>query len=256
MDWCWNPEAHDDADSCRREIEMLEGPGVFEIIAEGTKSLICFDKYSRGHPRSELFLEDPDNLDSHVAAAEKAWAEASAIGKNKARFLRGFENPGIMWAKKLAGYRRNPPEWLVRQRDAEMHNTKFAVEEVGYDESKGDQFIPAEMMQGGWFFSGNTRGVKYVTPGKEVAINFNCDNFPPDRPPTVIICGLGHPVEMEVTVNGNVIKNEKLMFDNRRFTPVEIEVPVVALQRSNRLVVKNVSHEDRRPQISYVVVRK
>ena len=67
---------------------------------------------------------------------------------------------------------------------------------------------------------------------------------------------LGASLMMHIERSGNVIKNEKLMFDNRRFTPVEIEVPVVALQRSNRLVIKNVSHEDRRPQISYVVVRK
>ena len=268
MDWCWNPDAHDDAESCRRTIEQLEGPGVFEIIAEATPSLSYFDRYSYGQARGELLAEDPDDLDRRVKDAEKAWEAAKALGKNHAAFVRGFNAQGIYWARRLARNRRNPPKWLVEKRDAEMANTKFAVDEVGFDGSKGDQFIPASLMQGGTYNPADhvytekhSRGVKYVDAGKELAMDFACNLFPPESPPKLTIVGASFSAKVnpliEVEVNGQSVWRGEA-FIPFRYKPHEIELPVNAIRRSNRLVIRNIAQAgnwERKPKIHYAVIK-
>ena len=269
MDWSWNPDGHDDEVAARRAIEQLEGPGVFDIIAAATPSLSYFDKYALGRPRSELFAEDQADLDRRVADAEKAWSNALAIAKNNGTFVKGFSNLGIKWAKQLAEYRRNPPDWLVKQRDAELANTKFAVKEVGYDEAKGDQFIPSELMQGGTYVARESDwanrepcGVKYIGVGKEIAMDFKCDLFPPERPPKLFVIGKSsdHRVfpAIEIVVNGRVVWSGEA-FASRYFKPLEIELPVDALKHSNRLVLRNTApstQSQRMPEIHYAVIRR
>ena len=268
MDWCWNPNAHDAATATRREIEMLEGPGVFEIIRAATPTLAYFDKYAYGTPRSELFMENPDDLDRRIAECEKAWNEAKALGKNGGRFVSGFRQPGLVWAKRLADYRRKPPKWLIEKRDAEMANTKFAVEDVGYDESKGDIFFPAELLSGGYYHhtydysNRGTRGIKYLDVGKELVANFPCEPFPPEVTPRLFICGEAFRKEkpiLEVEVNGQHVWKDEVFIEHY-FKPIEIEIPVHVLNRSaNRLVIRNVSPKnepDRKPLIHYVVIKK
>ena len=270
MDWCWNPDAHDAKTATRRTVEQMEGPGVFEILAAATPSLSYFDKYQYGAPRSELFSEDLDDLEKRVADAEKAWSDVLAIAKNGGRFVDGFHGCGLYWAKRLRNLRKNPPEWLVKQRDAEMKNTKFAVAEVGYDESRGDQFVPSELMQGGEYNpkqgdrSGRgPRGIKYVKAGTEVAMNFRCDDYPPEAPPKLFVVGMAFKAgvfpEIDIEVNGRVVWHGTAFEVSYFFKPLEVTLPVDALQRSNRLVIRNVSSasEDRRmPMIHYVVIRK
>lgn len=266
MDWCWNPEAHDDAESCRRTIDMLEGPGVFDIITKAMPAISYFDRYALGQPRSELFLENQADLDGRIAECDKAWAEAKATGKNGGRFVGGFNNPGLYWAKRIANYLRDPPKWLLDKRDAEMKNTKFAKEDVGFDEAKGDIFIPAELMQGGMYNPEQDdysrrghRGIKYVKPGQEVRMSFDCELFPPEKPPRAIICAMGTQPDMEIEVNGRVIRHER-MFISHWFKPYEIEMPVDALRRyGNKLVIRNVSpqsEDPRKPSVHYVVIRR
>ena len=270
MDWCWNPEAHNPKVAVRRAIEQAEGPGVFEIVAAATPSLSYFDKYQYGVPRSELFSEDLNDLEKRVADAEKAWNDVLAIAKNGGRFVDGFNSCGLYWARRLRNMRKSPPEWLIKQRDAEMKNTKFAVAEVGYDESKGDQFIPSELMQGGDYNpkvgdrSGpGVRGVKYVPPGEVVAATFRCDEFPPERPPKVFVVGAsfhaGVVPEIEIEVNGSIVWRGPAFAKPYYFTPLEVTIPVNTLQRSNRLVVRNVSPVSepfRKPTIHYAVIKR
>ena len=266
MDWCWNPEAHDDAESCRRTIDMLEGPGVFDIITKAMPAISYFDRYALGQPRSELFLENQADLDGRIAECDKAWAEAKATGKNGGRFVGGFNNPGLYWAKRIANYLRDPPKWLLEKRDAEKKNTKFAKKDVGFDEAKGDIFIPAELMQGGIYNPEQDdysrrgyRGIKYVKPGQDVRMSFDCELFPPERPPRAIICAMGTQPDMEIEVNGRVIRHER-MFISHWFKPYEIEMPVDALRRyGNKLVIRNVSpqsEDPRKPLVHYVVIRR
>ena len=268
MDWCWNPDAHDPETSVRRTDEQLEGPGVYEIIAEATPSLSYFDRYVYGRPRSELFAEDPADLDRRVAAAEAAWKKVMAIAKNGGLFVRDFNACGIKWARQLAEYRRNPPEWLVKQRDSEMANTAFAEKEAGFDASKGDVFVPSELLSGGRYFTNikdrskrEPCAVKYVDAGTDVRLGFTCESFPPDRPFTLVVAAMALQDELplvEIDVNGrNVWRGEA--FVGHRFGLMEVKIPVDAIKRSNTVVMRNVSdssEEGRKAIVHYVVVRR
>ena len=279
MDWCWNPDAHDPDVAVRRTVDMLEGPGVYGILHDATPSIAYFDKYKYGQPRSELFAEDQSDLDKRVADAEDAWKKVLAIANNGGMFVNDFSYFGIRFSKKLAEHRRNPPEWLVKQHEAEMENTKYAKEEIGYDPAKGDQFIPAEMLSGGVYIKGvkdysslPPRNCKYLIPGKgtspisdmELTGRFECDPFPSPRPYKLIIVaksitGNRHP-EIEVEVNGRKVWRGDVEGNSPfYFRPFEISVPVDVMSRSNTFTIRNAfpPPETRRiPAIHYVVIRK
>ena len=264
MDWCWNPDAHDSAESVKRTDEQLVGPGVYEILKKATPRLEYFDKYIYGRLRSEVLLEDQADLDSRIADSETAWNNVLAIAKNDGLFVSDFKNCCIAWAKMIAEGRRNPPEWLIKQRDAEMANVSFAKSEIGYDAARGDEFIPAELLSGGYYVTGmdhGKRNVKFLDVQTEISGRFNCDQFPPQRPFKLIATGIRwnlNPVEVEVEVNGRVIYKGKA-FDPPRYAPMEFEIPVDALRRSNRFVIRNTAPADeshRKPEIHYVVIRK
>ena len=267
MDWCWNPEAHDAKTAVRRAVEQVEGPGVFEALSEGLPALSYFDKYVYGRPRVEVLTEDQADLDRKVAAGEAAWEKAMSFAKNGGLFVAGFKNGGIKWAKRIAEARRNPPEKFKAEYEAIMANTSFAKREVAYDESKGDEFIPAEILTGGTlnpkmssWTPGGDRAVKYVSPGKEVVGRFTCELFPPERPFRMFIVAMSfveEPPTIEVSVNGNVVWSG-VAFEHHRFKVKEIEIPVVAIKRSNTFSIKCIS--DPKSQIKalihYVVVKR
>ena len=266
MDWCWNPEAHDAVVAARRTVEMFEGPGVFEIIRDATPSLAYFDKYIYGEPRSEVFTEDQADLDQRVAAAEKAWSNVLAIAKSGGRFVQGFSR-GIRWGKRIAEARRNPPEWLVKQHKAALASTSFAVKEAGFDEAKGDVFLPAELLSGGGYFTSDLRkrAVKYLNPGmsgSDVSGTFKCVRFPPPGPYRMKICGMpsfsGALPVVEVVVNGrSVFKGEAFMQDE--FSVFEVEIPVDALSWDNKFTIRNAAGPDDgrpKPILHYVVLRR
>ena len=276
MDWCWNPDAHDAEAATRRTIEQLEGPGVFEVLAEATPSISYFDKYVHGNPRGELMTEDPDKLDMIASDGEDAWRRVLAIAKNGGMFVMGFNRMAVGHAKKLAAYRRNPPKWLVEKIEAEMANTSYAKDEVGFDASKGDQFLPAGMLQGGRWH-GNIKdasgrapcGVKELKIGDTVSGKFTLEPFPPEQTPKMIVVCMAfveawdkdYKVDLpdaEVEINGNVVWRGK-MFADGLFKPCEIELPVVSLTRTSTFSIHwtgpEVEHQ-RRPMIHYVVIRK
>ena len=277
MDWCWNPDAHDPDVAVRRTDEQLEGPGVYEILHEATPSISYFDKYKYGQPRSELFGESQADMDKRVAAAEKAWSNVLTIARNGGMFVNDFNYFGVRLAKRLAEYRRNPPEWLSKQYEAEMENTKYAKSEVGYDPSKGDVFIPAEMLSGGIYHKGikdysdlPPRNCKYLIPGKgsspksemELTGRFECDPFPSPRPYKMLVVAKPHTgkrfPEIEVEVNGRRLWRGVLKRDFY-FTPHEVEIPVDVMDRNNTFVIRNAfppPNTQRIPVVHYVVIRK
>ena len=90
-------------------------------------------------------------------------------------------------------------------------------------------------------------------------MSFDCELFPPERPPRAIICAMGTQPDMEIEVNGRVIRHER-MFISHWFKPYEIEMPVDALRRyGTKLVIRNVSpqsEDPRKPLVHYVVIRR
>ena len=149
-----------------------------------------------------------------------------------------------------------------------MANTSFAKDEVGYDEAKGDVFIPAELLMGGMYVRGvddrtkrKSCNVKYIGIGEEAGGRFSCEPFPPERPFTFIVVGKPwkkNQPEMELEVNGRVVWRGG-PFASRGFKPREIEIPVDALARSNKFVLRNVSpadDSDRKAVVHYVVIRR
>ena len=268
MDWCWNPGAHDPETAVRRSDEQLEGPGVYEALHEATPSLAYFDKYTYGTPRSELFAEDQADLDKRVADAEAAWNKVLSVAQNKGLFVEDFNRCGLAWAKQLAGYRRNPPKWLLDKRDAEMANTSFAKNEVGHDEANGDEFFPAEMLAGGCYVKNisdwtkrGKRDTKYLGPQTELFGRFQCQQFPPEKPFKLVIMGMAFndpkPI-LEVEVNGRVLWRGEA-FIRYYFKPLEVEIPVDAMQRANVFRIKNVgpaAESERCAIIHYAVIRK
>ena len=274
MDWCWNPLAHDGRESVRRAVNQFEGPGVFELIEAATPSLSYFDKYGTGVPRGELFAEDQADLDRRVAAAEETWRKVESVAANGGMFVKGF-NKSLGWNRRLAGLRRNPPEWLRKQYEAAKANTAFAIEEVGFDEAKGDVFLPAELLQGGRFFKsfkdacGKARDAKLVESGFEVGGRFPCEPFPNDRPFTMYVAGMRYldpwekpaavpSPQMEVEVNGRVVWRGQ-MFDGDSYGTMEIKLPVDAIERTNVFKIRNAGpfvKDEGRPIINYVVIRK
>ena len=266
MDWCWNPDAHDGTAAVRRAVDIVEGPGVFDILSEALPSLSYFDKYVYGKPRIEVLTEDQADLDRKVAIAENAWKKALSVAKNGGRFVNGFSR-GIKWAKNIAEAKRNPSEKLKAECEAIMANTAFAKKEVAYDESKGDVFFPAEMLTGGTFIPkvsswtpGGDRAVKSVSPGKDVAGRFTCEPFPPDRPFKMFIVAtsfIDDPPTIEVSVNGNVVWSG-VAFENHRFKVKEIEIPVVAIRRNNMFRIKCISQAGTRIKalVHYVVIKR
>ena len=268
MDWAWNPDGHDATTAVRRTDEQLEGPGVYEILRDATPALAYFDKYKFGKPHSELFTEDAEALSRRLAVAEEAWSNVLAIAKNKGLFVGDFSGIGLKCARKIVEYRRNPPDWLVKQHEAAMAATSFAENEAGFDKAAGDQFVPAAAMAGGYYVEGigdskrGFRNVKYVRQGFEVTGSFECDPFPPKRAPKMVICArsfLVEPPEIEVEVNGHVVFRGKA-FKAYYFTNVEFELPFDALARNCRFVIRPVETPDKTdkpfPMIHYVVIKK
>ena len=268
MDWCWNPEAHDAAVAARRIDEQLEGPGVYEVLKEATPALEYFDKYRYGEARSELFTEDQANLDRRVAVSDAAWSNVLALAANGGRFVNGF-NRGRSWAKRLADDLRNPPEWLLEKHKALMENTRFAEKEVGYDASEGDIFIPAELLSGGRYYTGigdwsesGKRNVKYIQAGSSVEAKFECSPFPPSRPLKLMFVGMdwnGNKAAGEVEVNGRVVWKGLPFPTLHYFKPLEVEVPVDALERYSHFVFRTAvppEQNDKKVIMHYVVIRK
>ena len=275
MDWSWNPDGHDGAVSVRRAIELLEGPGVSEIIAAATPSLAYFDKYRYCTPRAELLDEDQADLDRRVADADAAWAKVLATAKNGGRFVDGFKKV-TGWARRLANWRRNPTEALRKQYAAAKADAVFARRETGYDEAKGDQFVPAELLVNGRFLPdfkdakrGAGRAVKMLETGMEVSGKFTCEPFPNPRPFKFLIAGMRYldrwekppkvaSPQMEVEVNGRIVWRGE-MFKDDIYRTFEVEVPVDAIQRANVFKIRNPGpyvQDEGRPAIHYVVIRK
>ena len=276
MDWCWNPVAHDAERAARRTLDQLEGPGVFETLAAAIPEISYLDKYPGGKPRSELFTEDPNQLDKIAADGTEAWNKVLAIAKNGGKFVEGFKLNALDGACKLAKYRRDPPKWLIEKRDSEMANTSFAKEEVGFDEAKGDKFFPAELLKGGFYYS-SIRDESKRAPcaskelriGETVSGRFTIELFPPEEPPKLIVVGQAmveywdksfkvELPETELDINGQTVWRGK-MFADGLYKPCEIKLPVYALQRDNTFTIRytgpDIEHK-RRPMIHYVVIRK
>ena len=275
MDWCWNPDAHDGTISVRRTVEQFEGPGVFEIIADATPSLAYFDKYRYCTPRAELLDENLADLDKRVADSDAAWANVLKIAKNGGKFVDGFKKV-TGWAHRLANWRRKPTEALIKEYAAAKANIEYAQRETGYDEAKGDQFIPAELLVNGRFLTdikdakrGKGRSVKMLETGMEVNGKFTCEPFPNPRPFKFLIAGMRYldrwerppkvaSPQMEVEVNGRVVWRGE-MFKDDIYRIIEVEVPVDAIQRANVFKIRNPGpyvKDEGRPVIHYVVIRK
>ena len=273
-DWCWNPDAHDGLTPVKRSLAMLEGPGVYELVAAAANALEPLNKYRGNTPRVELFEEDPDVLDKCVADAAEIWGRAKKIAKNGGVFAWDVEH-AIGWKRRLADLRRNPPEWFKKEYEAVKANTAIAKAECGYDEAKGDQFVPAEIMRGGPFFKkisddkGTNRAVRLLSPGDSSSGKFSCPMFPPEQAPTLIVSGQRYldsweksanvpTPEMTIEVNGNVIWKDGL-FKNNIYGPVEIKIPVVAVRRENTFSIKFSAPKTAnqgRIAISYAVIRR
>ena len=270
-DWCWNPDAHDPKVAVRRAIEQVEGPGVSETLAAAIPDLTYLDKYPYGHPRIEVLNEDQAELDRILAVGQEAWKKVKEIAKNNGRFVYNFYHFGVRGAKRISDARRNPPEDLLKMRDEILANTSFAKEETGYDESKGDVFIPSAIMRGGFYNPDvedrkgkGKRGVKLVPPGAEIDMSFSCNDFPPERAPRLLLVGRAWNYRfvptLEVEVNGRVVWRGLAFEKPRLFTVLEVEIPVDALQRGNKLVVRNVASPDNggayKPEIHYAVIKR
>ena len=274
MDWCWNPAAHDGRESIRRAVDQLEGPGVADIIEKATPSLSYFDKYLYYKPRPELLNEDQAKLDKIVADAEAAWKDVLAVAKNKGRFVNGFSSV-TDWARRKAATRRNPPEWLKAQYDAAKSNAEYAKKEVGFDESKGDQFIPATLLHGGKYWGliedstgDKPRDVKFIETRMELSGQFDCILFPPENPVRFIVTGMRYldrwekppkvaAPQMELEVNGRVVWRGE-MYKDDVYKPFEIVIPTDAMQRSNTFKLRNSGpyvKDEGRPVVHYVVIK-
>ena len=276
MDWCWNPDVHDGADSVRRAVNMLEGPGVADIIEKATPTLSYFDKYLYYKPRVELLNEDQARLDKVVADSEAAWKDVLAIAKNNGEFVRGFEN-ATKWARQKTEIRRNPPEWLKKQYEAVKSNSEYAVKEVGFNEENGDQFMPALLLKGGEYYgeaiadaAGDTRtDVKFIETGMELSGSFVCKLFPPEDPVKLIVTGIRFldvwekppkvaAPELEVEVNGRVVWRG-VMHAEEMYKPFEIKLPTDVIRRDNTFTIRNPGpyvKDQGRPVVHYVVIRK
>ena len=275
MDWCWNPDAHDAEVATRRAVEQFEGPGVFEVLAAAIPQISYLDKYIGG-ARSELFTEDQAMLDKIAADGEDAWKRVRALAKNGGMSVAAFKTTALHRAKQMASFRRDPPKWLKERIEAENSNKSYAKEEIGFDESKGDQFFPAGMLQGGRWHGKITDasgrapcGVKELKIGDTVSGKFTLEPFPPEQTPKLIVTCMAFveawdkdfKVDMpdaEVEINGKVVWRGK-MFADGLFKPCEIDLPVVSLTRTSTFAIRwtgpEVEHQ-RRPMIHYVVVRK
>ena len=276
MDWCWNPDAHDAETAARRAVEQLEGPGVFEILHMAIPSVEYFDKYAYGQPRSEVFSEDLTDLERRLRDAEDAWNRVLSVAKNGGHFVGGFLDHAISYARRIVNARRNPSKDLIEKHKAAMANTAFAANEIGFDESKGDQFFPAEALVGGkyWRGIGDSTDRKQCNPkelkeGEAVSGKFKCELYPPERRFKMFVTGM-HFVDvwekpfkvdlpdMEIEVNGHVIYRGK-MFEEDVFKPFEVEIPVEAMSWNNTFSVRCAGagqEHKRRPMIHYVVIRK
>ena len=188
-------------------------------------------------------------------------------------FVSHFRHFALMGAQRIAEARRNPPEKFIKERDAVMANTVFAKREVGFDESKGDLFFPSEMMRGGFYNprardrSGQgDRGVKYLPPDATLSMSFPCDDYPPERTPKLILVGLsfqaGNLPILEIVLNGRAVWRGEAFNVPYYFKPIEIELPIHALLRSNNLEVRNVSPHApgtgtiRQAEIHYAVIKR
>ena len=272
MDWCWNPDAHDSRESVKRAVEQHEGPGVFEIIEKALPALVSFDTYTYSTPRPQLLDEDLGDMERRLLEVDVAWDKVRATAKNKGEFVRGF-GIALGWKRRLVQLRREKPEWLVKEYEAAKSNTVFAVKETGFDESKGDEFLPAEILCGGRFLPGvrdskySPRDIKMLEPGDEVSGKFSCRMFPPEKPIRMIVVGMTYerPKESNMTisettveVNGNVVWRGE-MFKDHYYLPFEIEIPTVAVRRENTFKIRNPGPKVKgqcRPVVHYVVIKK
>ena len=199
-----------------------------------------------------------------------------SLAKNGGLFVKDFNRAGIKYAKRIAAARRNPPENLLKERDAVMANAVFAEKEAGFDANKGCEFFPSAILRGarfvpglnGWgdkrkYGEGAKRDTKYISPGEEVEGSFECELFPPEKPFKLVLCGMAYidpPPEIEVELNGQVVWRGAL-FERYYFKTFEVELPVVAIARKNVFKIRNVTHEEtlekrRKLVLHYAVVKK
>ena len=91
---------------------------------------------------------------------------------------------------------------------------------------------------------------------------FSLEPFPPERPPRLIAMGCPwnkRPAPAEVEVNGRVIWRGEPFTKPGLFTKFEIEIPVDALERNSRFVIRNTAPENDgflKHEIHYVVIKK
>ena len=272
-DWCWNPDAHDPDIAVRRAIDQMEGPEMYELAVAIKEALEPLNKYWTDRVRVELFEDDPDVLDKCVADASALWEKAKKAGKNGGLFVETL-GLSVRWKRRLANFRRNPPDWLKKEYEAVKANTAIAQKECGYDEANGDKFVPAELMQGAAFFkgvgdaNGTKRGVRLMTPGDSASGKFPCDMFPPERPPVLAVGGMRFldlwekppkvpAPEVTVEMNGQEVWKGR-MFETDVYQVKEIKIPVVAVRRQNEFSIKFTGPkvaDQGRIAISYAVVK-
>ena len=269
MDWCWNPDAHDGTTSVRRALDMFEGPGVYDVIAKGTDEISYFDKYEWGKPRIELLGEDLAMLERRLAAGEEAWSNAMKIAKNGGEFMCGYKDRGLLYARNLVAARRNPSESLLKEREAVNASVSFAKNEAGFDDARGDEFIPGALLFGGTYAENmgdwtkrGLRNVKFLFVGKTLSGGFSCEPFPPPKPFVMNICARSCDAKekgtYEVEVNGRVIWRGEA-FIPYYYTNIEVEIPVDAIKRVNTFKIRNASppNDDfRKALFHYVVIKK
>ena len=269
MDWCWNPDAHDGTTSVRRALDMFEGPGVYDVIVKGTDEISYFDKYEWGKPRIELLGEDLAMLERRLAAGEEAWSNAMKIAKNGGEFMCGYKDRGLVYARNLVAARRNPSESLLKEREAVNASVSFAKNEAGFDEARGDEFIPGALLFGGTYAENmgdwtkrGLRNVKFLFVGKTLSGGFSCEPFPPPKPFVMNICARSCDAKekgtYEVEVNGRVIWRGEA-FIPYYYTNIEVEIPVDAIKRVNTFKIRNASppkDDFRKALFHYVVIKK
>jgi len=283
-DWLWNEEAYDAKRAVKAGVNLLLGPKMYDILAEGLADLSYFDKYKYGSLTPEIAFEDPADLERRWQHASNCWARAIAYNPDVQRY--GYYGIAVnQYYKGIPAAARNPPDLLKRYSKDIPPQRELAMREAGADPKKGDLVYTVFDLQGLDFSKAAfgpqkiLRWVKWMrganTRRNAVSFPFECDPFPPSGPYRLFVRAMQDETKEDarfrIDVNGKTVFDGPCGFVKAKgagdtttapdFGLYEFEIPFESMVRNNRVTISCSSpgfNANGTPYIgvNYVVLKK
>ncbi len=275
--YLWNPGAYDRAAALKSAMDLLFGPGIYELLKPGTDALAYFDPYLLNISPA-ILKENVQDLEAKVKLAKEMWDKAYAKSPKALDTFPAYYRLGIGRAEGILKVAKNPPDFtaLYKQYAKEVAQTEGeAVKYAGYNKEKGDILITAPGIFGG-------RGVMYnnhsmyngdirlgtplygaQTPYAKGTAEFTLDPVKGDV--EVLVSGSdderADKCLVRISVNGETLYEGADAFPDKAYAVKSVIAPKKLLRKDNTVTVENLAPGDN-PRgvpwffVNFIVVRQ